>query len=125
MKKTLLTCIVLIASLASVNAQKWSDLTDEEKLLKAQAFRADNQAYLKGTLKLSDVQRDDIDNINICYLAALDRIDRYGKDEDTKVKWAKTATAARHAQLDVIMGAENHKKYMEYIAGKLKKAAGK
>lgn len=126
MKKTLLTIFVVVAALSTANAQKkWDDLTNEEKLLKAQDFRADNQAYLKNTLKLSDAQREDIDNINLCYIAALDRIDRYGKTDETKVQWAKTATAARGAQLDVIMGAENRKKYQEYIVGKLKKAAGK
>ena len=126
MKKAMLTFIVVIAAFGSVNAQKkWADLTNEEKLLKAQEFRDDNQAYLKNTLKLSDAQREDIDNINLCYIAALDRIDRYGKTDETKLNWAKTATAARGAQLDVIMGAENRKKYQEYVAGKLKKAAGK
>jgi len=126
MKKALLTLFVIAAAFSTVSAQKkWSDLSNEEKLLKAQSFRDDNQAYLKNTLKLSDAQREDIDNINLCYIAALDRIDRYGKDDNTKVNWAKTATAARGAQLDVIMGAENHKKYQDYIVGKLKKAAGK
>lgn len=126
MKKAMLTLLVVVAALTTVNAQKkWEDLSNEEKLLKAQSFRDDNQAYLKNTLKLSDAQREDIDNINLCYIAALDRIDRYGKSDETKVNWAKTATAARGAQLDVIMGAENRKKYQEYVAGKLKKAAGK
>ena len=126
MKKAMLTLFVVTAVLSTAHAQKkWDDLSNEEKLLKAQDFRADNQAYLKDKLKLSDAQREDIDNINLCYIAALDRIDRYGKSDETKMQWAKTATAARGAQLDVIMGAENRKKYQDYIIGKLKKAAGK
>jgi hypothetical protein len=126
MKKAILTLIVVAAAFTSVNAQKkWADLSNEDKLLKAQAFRDDNQAYLKNTLKVSDAQREDVDNVNLCYVASLDRIDRYGKDDDTKLKWAKAATAARGAQLDVILGVENHKKYQDYVAGKLKKAAGK
>jgi len=131
MKKVFLLIAVLFSLATATQAQKaatatkWSQLTDEEKLMKAQGFREDNQNYLKNTLKLSDDQRNDIDNINLCYIASLDRIDRYGKDDATKEKWAKTVTAARGAQLDVIMGPENHKKYHDYVVGKLEKAAGK
>jgi hypothetical protein len=131
MKKAFLLIAVLFSLASATQAQKaatatkWSQLTDEEKLMKAQGFREDNQNYLKNTLKLSDDQRNDIDNINLCYIASLDRIDRYGKDDATKEKWAKTVTAARGAQLDVIMGPENHKKYHDYVVGKLEKAAGK
>jgi len=125
MKKIMMMLLVLFTFAAGAQAQKWSQLSDEEKMMKAQAFRDDNQAYLTNTLKLTEDQRNDIDNVNLCYLSALDRIDRYGKDDATKEKWAKTATAARSAQLDVIMGPENHKKYSEYVQGKLKKAAGK
>ncbi len=110
---------------AQALAQKWSALSDEEKLLKAESFRNDNQSFLQNTLKMSDDQRMDIDNVNMCYVASLDRIARYGKDDAAKEKWAKTSTQARNAQLDVIMGADNHKKYAEYIVGKIKKAAGK
>ncbi len=121
MKKITLL-LVLILCVSATQAQKWADLSDEQKISKLEDFRADNQKYLKETLKLSDDQRTDIDNVNIAFLAALDRIDRYGKDDATKEKWAKTAVAARSSQLDVIMGAENRKKYQEYVAAKLKKA---
>ena len=128
MKKVFFLFAVLFSITSAVQAQKaaapkWSQLSAEEKLLKAQDFREDNQAFLKDKLKLSDDQRNDIDNINLCYIASLDRIDRYGKDDATKEKWAKAATAARGSQLDVIMGPENHKKYQDYVVGKLKKAA--
>jgi hypothetical protein len=131
MKKVLFLFAVLFSVATAAQAQKstaaskWSQLTDEEKIMKAQGFREDNQAFLKDKLKLSDDQRNDIDNVNLCYIASLDRIDRYGKDDATKEKWAKTATAARGAQLDVIMGPENHKKYQDYVVAKVKKAAGK
>jgi len=109
-------------SVTAVKAQKWSSLTDEEKLMKAKEFRADNQKYLKTTLAMTDQQVTDIDNVNICYLSTLDRLDRYGKDDATKEKYAKAVTEARSAQLDAIMGTEKHKQYSEYIKGKLQKA---
>lgn len=120
MKKLILLPIDTLTVSAS-QAQEWGDLSDEQKISKLQDFRADNQKYLKETLKFSDDQVTDIDNVNIAFLAALDRIDRYGKDDATKEKWAKTAVAARSSQLDVIMGAENRKKLPDYVAAKLKK----
>ena len=114
--------LLLIGSFLSVNAQKWSALTDEEKLMKLQSFREDNQNYLKNTLKLSDEQMADIDNVNICYLSTLDRIERYGKTDADKDKYAEAVTAARSAQLDAIMGVEKRNQYAKYVADKLKKA---
>ncbi len=121
MKKTILIITIAIAAFTTTNAQKWSDLTQEEKVMKAKQFRADNQQYLKDSLGMSADQMDDIDNVNICFLSTLDRIDRYAKDDATKQKYAKAITDARWAQLDVIMGADKHKQYSEYIKSKLKK----
>ena len=120
MKKLMLLLIVML-TVTATQAQKWADLSDEQKISQLQDFRADNQKFLKETLKLSEDQVTDIDNVNIAFLAALDRIDRYGKDDATKEKWAKTALAARSSQLDVIMGAEKRKKFQDYVAAKLKK----
>jgi hypothetical protein len=123
MKKKMLIVVVSLLGLTTVRAQKWSDLTKEEKIMKAQAFRADNQKYLKDSLGLTQTQMDDIDNVNICFLSTLDRIDRYGKDDATKEKYAKAVADARWAQVDAIMGPEKHERYAAYIKAKLKKAS--
>src|SRR5262245_4781319 len=115
MRKIILIAVVNLVVLTAVQSQKWSDLTQEAKVMKAKEFRFDNQKYLKDSLGMSDTQRNDIDNVNICYLSTLDRIDRYAKDDAAKEKYAKAVTDARWAQLDAIMGAERHKKYAEYI----------
>ena len=94
-------------------------------MMKAQEFRDDNQNYLKNTLKLTDDQLSDIDNVNLCYLSTLDRLDRYGKSDADKEKYAKSVTEARSAQLDAIMGADNRKKFQAYVQEKLKKAGVK
>ncbi|HTS44486.1 MAG TPA: hypothetical protein VMH01_08830 [Puia sp.] len=124
MKKTIVIVIVCIVTANLVSAQKWSDLTQEQKVMKAKEFRADNQKYLKDSLGMTQTQMDDIDNVNICFLSTLDRIDRYGKDNATKQKYAKAIADARWAQLDVIMGADKHKQYANYVMAKIKKAAG-
>jgi len=124
MKKLILFLFIAIAGISiQSKAQKWSDLTDEQKIMQVQSFRDDNQNYLKNTLKLSEEQTSDIDAVNICYLSTLDRIQRYGKTDADKEKYAKSITASRSAQLDAIMGVENRKKYQQYVQGKLKKAA--
>jgi len=123
MKKILV--IIFIGTFAmsgSAIAQKWEDLSNEQKMSKLQDFRDDNQKYLKG-LGLTDDQLKDVDNVNICFLSNLDRIDRYGGDEASKKKYAKSAVAARSAQLDAIIGADKRKQYIEYVQGKLEKAA--
>jgi hypothetical protein len=120
MKKIILSLTILFLAATAANTQKWSDLTQEEKVMKAKEFRADNQAYLKNTLGMTQIQMDDIDNVNICYLSTLDRIDRYGKDDAAKEKYAKAITDARSAQLDAIMGADKRKQYAEYVKGKIK-----
>ncbi|UKJ06294.1 hypothetical protein [Solitalea lacus] len=124
MKKFMLLLVVTLVSLqvASAQNQKWSDLSKEEKMMKAKAFREDNQKYLKNELKMTPTQLEDIDNVNVCYLSTLDRINRYAKTEEDKEKLAEFATAARSAQLDAIMGTEKRDKFMNYVAEKLKKS---
>jgi len=123
MKKIIFITVISLLGLTAVRAQKWSDLTKEEKIMKAQAFRADNQKYLKDSLSLTQAQMDDIDNVNLCFLSTLDRIDRYAKDDATKEKYAKVVAEARWAQVDAIMGPDKHKQYADYIKAKLKKAS--
>ena len=122
MKRILILLVISISLAGVANAQKWADLSNEQKISKLQDFRDDNQKYLKETLKMSDEQRTDIDNVNLCFLSTLDLIDRYGKDDAAKEKYAKSAVNARNAQLDAIMGAENRKKFQDYVVAKLKKA---
>lgn len=124
MRKILFILLLCSAGLSSYS-QKWSTLSDEQKLMKLQAFRDDNQEFLKNKLGMTEDQRIDIDNVNICFLAALDRISVYGKDDATKEKWADTAIKARIAQLDMIMGADKRKQYQDFVMAKLKKAAEK
>ena len=124
MKKAILFIIVCLVAFTRINAQTWAELTDEQKVMKLKAFRADNQKYLKETLGMTKTQTDDIDNVNICYLSTLDRINRYGKDDATKEKYAKAVTEARSVQLDAIMGPEKRQQYAEYVVEKIKKAQG-
>lgn len=119
MKKLFFVLIVSVIGVGMASAQTWDDLSKEEKLMKAKKFRADNQNYLKNTLGLSDDQVNDIDDVNICYLSTLDRINRYAPTEEAKEEAAKAVTAARSIQLDAIMGVENREQFMEYVAGKL------
>jgi hypothetical protein len=121
MKKMILVAVVSLIAASAVHAQKWSDLSQEEKLMKAKEFRAQNQQFMKDSLGLTETQMKDIDNVNICFLSTLDRIDRYGKDDATKEKYAKAVAEARWAQVDVIMGADKHKQYVAYIMGKIQK----
>jgi hypothetical protein len=122
MKKTILFIMICIIAATSANAQKWSELTDEQKMMKLKSFRADNQAYLKNTLGMSAQQLSDIDNVNICYLSTLDRISRYAKDDAVKEKYADAITQGRWAQLDAIMGADKHEQYAKYLKDKIEKA---
>ena len=104
------------------NAQKWDELTDEKKLAKLESFRADNQKYQKDSLKLTATQMTDLDNLNLCFLSTLDRIDRYTKDNATKEKYAEALWEVRWAQVDAIMGKEKHEKYAAYLKRKINKA---
>jgi hypothetical protein len=122
MKKILVLILVASTFSAAVNAQKWSDLSAEQKMAQAKGFREDNQKFLKEKLGMSEDQVIDIDNTNVCFLASMERINAYGKDKATKEKWAKTAVQARQAQMDMIMGADKRKQYMDYVTAKLKKA---
>jgi hypothetical protein len=119
MKKFTLLMLVFITSSSIVSAQNWSDLSAEQKLMKAKDFREQSQQYLKG-LGLNQEQLDDMDNVNICYLSTLDRIDRYGKDDAAKKQYAKAATKSRATQMDAIMGPDNRAKYQQYLADKIK-----
>ena len=115
---------ILTALLATIvtNAQKWNELTDEKKLAKLESFRADNQKYQKDSLKLTATQMTDLDNLNLCFLSTLDRIDRYTKDNGTKEKYAEALWEVRWAQVDAIMGKEKHAKYAAYLKRKINKA---
>lgn len=113
--------VCVIAAIA--NAQKWSELSDEQKIMKLESFRADNQNYLKNTLGMTQQQMTDIDNVNICYLSTLDRISRYAKDDAAREKYADAVSQGRWAQLDAIMGADKHEQYAKYLKDKIEKAA--
>ena len=104
------------------NAQKWNELTDEKKLAKLESFRSDNQKYQKDSLKLTATQMTDLDNLNLCFLSTLDRIDRYTKDNATKEKYAEALWEVRWVQVDAIMGKEKHAKYAAYLKRKINKA---
>lgn len=122
MKKSvlfLMTCLLLITA---AHSQKWSELTDEQKVMKLKTFRAENQKYLKTTLGMTQKQLDDIDNVNACYLGTLDRINRYIKDETKKNEYAEAVSKARWLQLDAIMGEDKHNQYAEYLKAKIEKA---
>jgi len=124
MKKTIFFMIVCLVAFTKLNAQTWDELTDEQKVMKVKNFRADNQKYLKEKLGMSTTQINDIDNVNLCFLSMLDRVNRYGKSEENKEKVAQAAAEARSIQLEIIMGEEKHKKYTEYMMEKIKKAQG-
>ena len=114
---------MLIFFSVTVVAQKWSDLSNEEKLMKLQNFIEDNHKYMKDSLALSEEQVTDVDNVNACYLTTLDRINRYAKTDKDKEKYAKSATESRAKQLEAIMGSDKYKKFKKYVEAKLKKAA--
>jgi hypothetical protein len=121
----MLFVMVCLMALTAAHAQKWNELTDEQKQMKLKEFRADNQKYLKTKLGMTQQQLDDIDNVNHCYLSTLDRINRYAKDDASKEKLADAVSEARWVQLDAIMGADKHKQFAEYVKGKIEKAKSK
>jgi len=125
MKKTIFFIMICLIGANAATAQKWSDLTDEQKEMKLQSFRADNQKYLKDSLKLTQTQMTDIDNVNICFLGTLDRIDRYVKGDENRQKYAETVSNARWAQVDAIMGADKHNQYAAYLKRKIEAAKKK
>jgi len=117
--KLLLVIICLLAITTSYAQKKWEELSDEQKLTQLKSFRDDNQKYLKDTLKLTATQMTDLDNLNLCFLSTLDRVDRYTKDHATKEKYADALWQVRWAQVDAIMGKEKHDKYAAYLKRKL------
>jgi hypothetical protein len=120
MKSRILLGVVCLLSVITMNAQKkWEELTDEQKLTQLKSFRDDNQKYLKDTLKLTSTQMADLDNLNVCFLSTLDRVDRYAKDAATKEKYADALWQVRWAQVDAIIGKEKHDKYAAYLKRKL------
>jgi DNA polymerase III alpha subunit (gram-positive type) len=125
MKRKMLFIMVCLMALAVAHAQKWNELTDEQKQMKLKEFRVDNQKYLKTKLGMTQQQLDDIDNVNLCYISTLDRINRYAKDDASKEKLADAVFEARWVQLDAIMGADKHKQFAEYVKGKIEKAKSK
>jgi len=122
MKNAIFFIMICMMTATAVHAQKWDELTDEQKVMKLKEFRADNQKYLKTKLGMTPKQMDDIDNVNACYLGTLDRINRYVKDDDKKNEYAEAVSKARWAQLDAIMGADKHEQYAEYLKAKIEKA---
>jgi hypothetical protein len=122
MKSKFLIVVICIVSAMTTHAQTWADLGDEEKLMKLKSFRADNQQYLKDSLKLTQKQMTDLDNINICFLSTLDRIDRYAKDDANKEHLAQVLWEVRWVQVDAVIGKDKHDKYASYLKRKLQKA---
>lgn len=126
MKSKVLLAIVCLLTIGMVQAQtKWEQLTDEQKLEKLKSFRAENQKYLKDTLKLTATQMTDLDNVNVCFLSTLDRVERYGKNESNKEQFAQALWDVRWIQVDAIMGKEKHEKYAAYIKRKIETAISK
>lgn len=113
---------VCLCCVAVAHAQTWKEMSNEQKMLKLKEFRADNQKFLKEKLSMSTDQLTDIDNVNLCFLSTIDRIDRYGKTDEGKQQYASVALAARDAQLDAIMGTEKRDQFIAYVKAKLQKA---
>jgi hypothetical protein len=124
MKKTILFSMLCLFTASGAFAQKakWENLSKEEKMMKLQSFRDDNQKYLKDSLAMNADQLADIDNVNVCFLSTMERIQRYGKDKVNMQKFAEAVAAERSIQMDAIMGPEKRKKFAEYVEAKLKKA---
>jgi len=122
MKTTILFIVMSMLTSTVTNAQKWDELSDENKLAKLKSFRGENQKYMKDSLKLTATQMKDLDNLNVCFLSTLDRIDRYAKDDQTKEKYAEALWEVRWAQVDAIIGKEKHDRYAAYLKRKIEKA---
>ena len=116
---------LFVFSVTITNAQKWEDLSDEQKLSKLRTFRAGNQKYLKDSLRLTATQISDLDNLNLCFLSTLDRIERYAKDQQAKDEYGEALWEVRWAQVDAIMGKDKHEKYAAYIKRQIAQAMAK
>jgi hypothetical protein len=125
MRKMHFFIVLCLLSATVTHSQKWDDLSDEQKLTKLKSFRADNQKYLKDSLKLTQTQMTDLDNLNACFLSTLDRVDRYAKETKTKEEYAEALWDVRWAQVDAIMGKDKHEKYAAFIKRKIAQAMEK
>jgi len=125
MKSKFFFIAICLVSATVIHAQKWNDLSEEQKLVKLKSFKAENQKYLKDSLGLSQMQIADISNLNLCFLSTLDRVDRYAKDDKTKEEYAEALWEVRWAQVDAIMGEDKHEKYAAYIERKIAQAIEK
>ena len=129
MKAKLLLIVFFLATAAGAGAQskaqKWDELTGEQKLAKLKTFRAGNQKFLRDSLKLSQTQITDLDTLNVCFLSTLDRIDRYAKDMETKEEYADALWEVRWRQVDAIIGKEKHERYASYIKRRITEAMEK
>jgi len=125
MKRTTFFMVICLIAATAVRSQKWSDLSDEQKEMKLKSFRDANQKYLKDSLHLTQTQMTDLDNVNVCFLSTLDRIDRYVKSDEDKEKYADAVWNARWAQVDAIMGKDKHEQYAAYMKRKIEAAKAK
>ena len=125
MKRAIFFMVVCLVIATVARSQKWSDLSDEQKEMKLKSFREVNQKYLKDSLHLTQTQMTDIDNVNICFLSTLDRIDRYVKADADREKYADAVSQARWAQLDAIMGKDKHDQYAAFMKRRIEEAKAK
>ena len=125
MRTLIFSIVIFLLSATTTHAQKWEELSYEQKLGKLKTFRGENQKYLKDSLKLTTTQITDLDNLNICFLSTLDRFERYVKDNEKKEDYAEALWEVRWAQVDAIMGEDKHAKYASYIERKIDDAIAK
>jgi hypothetical protein len=119
MKAKFFLIAICLVTASTTYAQKWEELTDEKKIEKLKSFRTENQKFLKDSLHLTPTQITDLDNLNLCFLSTLDRIDRYAKDDETKEKYAEALWEVRWVQVDAIMGKDKHGRYADYLKRKI------
>jgi len=125
MKKTmillvLITCISRV-SFAQTWQETWSNMSQEEKMMKLKSFRADNQKFLKDSLGMTDHQLKLIDSVNKVYLGGIKQIESSTAPDDVKLGKARDITKTRAYGLDIIMGVANHQRFTQYIYDKLQK----
>jgi hypothetical protein len=108
------------ASIAQTWQETWTNMSKEEKMMKMNAFRADNQKFLKDSLGMTGTQLKSIDSVNSIYLKGLNQIEKSSDTDDQKLAKAREITKTRGTDLDNIMGEEKHGKFSQYLYGKLK-----